>query len=128
MNGANNLARTLQERIQMMNIGPPVLDFGTIQGDMSLITNNFPLPIPQSDYMVCRAAALGAVNDVLYKTRGTEPRNNVDFSGTPDTSHFHDVLIGEKIRWLKPGDRVLVAWVGDDPCVVDLILPATTIK
>lgn len=128
MNGANKLARTIQERMQAMNIKPPILDFGTIQGDMSLLTNNFPLPIPQSDYMICRTVALGKVNDVLYKTRETEPRSKVDFEGTPNTNHFHDVLIGDKMRWLKPGDRVLVAWVGDDPCVVDLILPATMIK
>ena len=128
MEGANKLARALQQRFHEMNITPPALDFGTIQGDMSLLTNKFPLPIPQSDYMVCRDVAIGAENDVLYKTRDTEPRSKVDFSGEPNTTHFHDVLICEKMRWLKPGDRVLVAWVGNDPCVVDLIMPASTIK
>lgn len=128
MDGVNRLANTIQERVQNMNATPPVLDFGTIQGDFSLLTNTFPLPIPQSDYMVCRSVAIGKPDDVLYKTRDTEPRNDVDYSGIPNTTHFHDVLIGEKIRQLQPGDRVLVAWVGDDPCVVDLILPASRIK
>lgn len=52
MNGVNKLANTIQERMRDMNDTPPVLDFGTIQGDFSLLTNTFPLPIPQSDYMV----------------------------------------------------------------------------
>ena len=37
-----------------MSEQPQVLDFGVIQPDMSLLTNKFPVPIPQSDYMVCR--------------------------------------------------------------------------
>jgi hypothetical protein len=44
-----------------------------------------------------------------------------------EMQHVHDTLVGPKYRWLRPGDRVLVAWVGDDPCVIDLILPATVI-
>lgn len=115
MNGINRFARTIQERMQAMNIKPSVLDFGTIQGDMSLLTNGFPLPIPQSDYLVCRSAALGKADDIIIKTKVA-------------AAHTHDVPVGEKRRWLQPGDRVLVAWVGDDACVVDLILPASTIK
>ncbi len=128
MDGVNQLANAIQERVQDMNNTPPVLDFGTIQSDFSLLTNKFPLPIPQSDYLVCRSVAIGKPDDILYKTRDTEPRSKVDYGGVPNTTHFHDVLIGNKIRQLKPGDRVLVAWVGDDPCVVDLILPASEIK
>ena len=41
--------------------------------------------------------------------------------------HQHHVLIPEKMRSIKPGDRVLVAWVGDDAVVVDLVLPATAV-
>jgi len=72
---------------------PPLLDFGTIQPDMSLVTNMFPVSIPQRDYMVCRSATWDEIDDAL-----------------------------------QPGDRVLVAWVGNDACVIDLILPATAIQ
>lgn len=84
--GINKLAGVLQGRMHHVADKPQVLDFGVIQGDMSLLTNKFPQPIPQSDYMVCR-----------------------------------------QIRSRKPGDRVLVAWVGDDCCVVDLVLPGTAV-
>jgi hypothetical protein len=128
---------------------PPMLDFGVIQGDLSLKTNQFPLPIPQSDYVVCRSVAWGKVDDIFYQTQYTgNPNSGSHAHGTngehdhPDASyggahdhpkdgsemeHIHDTLIGEKYRWLMPGDRVLVAWVGDDACVIDLIYPATVI-
>jgi len=57
---------------------PPLMDFGTIQDDMSLLTNNFPLPIPSGDYLT-------------------------------------------SISELKPGDRVLMAWVGDDAVVIGAV-------
>jgi hypothetical protein len=129
---------------------PSPFDFGEIQGDMSLLTNKFPLPIPQRDYMVCRSVQLGKVGDILYQTqykgvadipahrRGEHYHGNNGAHGHPtgdhthpadgaEMQHIHDTLIGPKMRWLEPGDRVLVAWVGDDPCVVDLVYPASRI-
>lgn len=40
-------------------------------------------------------------------------------------AHIHDVIIPESMRSIKPGDRVLVVWVGNDAVVVDIILEAT---
>jgi hypothetical protein len=135
--------------MHLENKKPPVLDFGAIQGDMSLLTNKFPLPIPQKDYMVCRSVQWGEIDDIFYKTQypgldnsgehfhgsnGEHTHPDVPLSGEHthpvdawEMQHVHDVLIGEKYRWLHPGDRVLVAWVGDDAVVIDLIFPATVI-
>lgn len=112
--GINKLAAVFQNRIHGMTDKPEVLDFGVIQGDMSLLTNRFPRPIPQTDYMVCRQLTLGPPHDTLTKTQDV---------GT----HQHRVLIPEKMRQFKQGDRVLVCWVGDDACVIDLVLPATEV-
>ena len=164
--GINKLAGVLQGRMRDMGDKPQVLDFGTIQPDMSLLTNRFPKPVPQEDYVVCRQVTLGPAYDILAKTQdigmphsgshihktidlvcthhggiqdGTVGENTADAPDPPipprrtagedssDGMHQHHVLIPEKMRWLKPGDRVLVAWAGDDPVVVDLILPATVI-
>jgi hypothetical protein len=132
---------------------------------MSLLTNYFPRPIPQTDYMVCRSVTWGAIDAIFYKTQytgkansgshkhgehgqhphGTSGQHGGHLSGDgshghPDSEgahthpaddgemqHVHDVLVGPKYRWLQPGDRVLVAWVGDDACVIDIVLPATVI-
>ena len=127
---------------------PPLLDFGEILDDMSLLTNKFPLPVPQSDYMVCRSVQWGPVDSIFYKTQAPGRVNSgehthasggghshpdagfcVHTHGTNAESehHVHDYLIGPKNRWLVPGDRVLVAWVGDDACVIDIIYPASRI-
>ena len=58
--GVNKLGQVLQERMKACGASPLLLDFGTIQGDMSLITNTFPIPIPKTDYTVCRQLTLGA--------------------------------------------------------------------
>ncbi len=53
-----------------------------------------------------------------------------DLHTHPDTegAHIHAVLIPESMRTLKSGDKVLVAWVGNDPVVIDIILPATDLE
>lgn len=38
--------------------------------------------------------------------------------------HYHDVYLPDKMRRLKPGDRVLVAWAGADAVVIDIIMDA----
>lgn len=48
-----------------------------------------------------------------------------DHGPCPTGMHYHDVYLPDKMRWLKPGDRVLVAWVEDEAVVVDLILDSS---
>ncbi len=145
--GTNALARALQNQMgQNMGKQKRVLDYGEIQENMSLLLNHFPHPIPQEDYMVCRSVMLGDVDDILYRTQEIGEENSgshehmegyheghegEDGSHIHEAEmgeeHLHDVLIGEKMRWLQVGDRVLVARVGDDFCVIDLIFPATSV-
>lgn len=162
--GYNRLARALQFRMQTVNESPTILDFGEIKGDYSLLTNKYPIPIPQTDYFVCRQLTLGDTNYILAKTQdigqphsGSHIHNTINLTcpdgqvvGTvgeetgpapdppnppektaggdsSDGQHQHHVLIPEKMRWIKPGDHVLVAWVDSDPVVIDLILPATEV-
>lgn len=146
--GVNQLAGVLQGRNKAISAKPSVIDVGEIQGDFSLLTNKFPVPIPLSDYMVCRSVLYGQSEEVLTKTQGEGAENGGNHShslslGEHDgheigdgahvhedlqegSEHIHDVLVGEKLRSLQVGDRVLVAWIDScDPCVIDLIFPAT---
>lgn len=145
--GMNHLARVLHDRMDENRdaYSDLVLDFGVIKSDYSLLTNTYPIPIPQSDYLVLRQLTLGDTGSVLAKTQvigkpndGTHSHvdsgahsghDGGDGSHTHknEGAHVHDVLIPEKMRWLKPGDRVLVAWVQHDAIVLDIILPATEI-
>lgn len=137
--GVSKLGQVLQERMKACGASPLLLDFGAIQSDMSLLTNTYPIPIPKTDYTVCRQLTLGAVGAVLTTTandglhsHGPSGEHAQDsgtgaHSHTNEGAHTHNVLIPEKMRKLKPGDRVLVAWVQNEAVVVDIILPAASI-
>ncbi len=115
--GINKLATVFQDRMRQMGERPQTLDFGVIQGDMSLLLNGFPKPIPPQDYLVCRQLTLGAAGEEYCET-----------TSDGHHAHNHQGIIPEKMRSIRPGDRVLVAWVGeDDACVIDIILPGTAI-
>lgn len=86
-------------------------DFGSIQGDGSLLTNTYPIAIPASDYLVCAS---------LKKRKVNTDSSSVGDHG----SHRHEVTLGSG---LEAGDRVLVVWVANDPVVVDVILPAESV-
>lgn len=112
--GMSKLGKVLQERIKACGTSPLFLDFGSIQSDMSLLCNTYPIPIPQTDYTICRQLSLGKTQSDLTTTSNQE-------------EHTHKVLVPDLMRQLQAGDRVLVAWVQNEAVVVDIILPAVSI-
>lgn len=86
-----------------------VLDFGQIQSDMSLLTNTFPIPIPRSDYHVCRL-----VGGLKYKIDGGTHSGHQGGTG----SHTHTAEPPQ----IKKGDRVLVAWIQNEAVVIDVVI------
>jgi hypothetical protein len=135
--GFGELARVLQNRMAVLDSRPPMLDFGEIQKDMSLVTNTFPHSIPATDYTICRSVCYDpAVSLTETEFDGTHPHGpgggHSQYTGSgihshPDSegAHVHQVKLPKKMWRIQPGDRVLVAWVGDDPVVVDVIMNAT---
>lgn len=105
--GANKLARTLSNRMKNESKSSLVLDFGSINSDYSLTTNTFPVKIPKKDYTVCR--------HISGMSLGT--------SGGSRGSHSHSIPVPK----LKPGDRVLVAWIQSEAVVVDVIVSASSL-
>lgn len=74
----------------------------------------------------------GSVTGTVGESTGPAPAPPIPSKRTAggdgtDGAHEHHVLIPEKMRSIKPGDRVLVAWVQHDAVVLDIILPATEI-
>jgi len=126
--GASSLAGIFQQQIQgsiTANSSIP-LEFGEIQEDFSLITNSFPVPVPMNGYMVCRSLLQGASGAAWAQTdiSGSHYHPGGDHSHSGG-EHSHAVLVPDTLRSLMPGDRVLVAWVGSDAVVIDIILPMT---
>ena len=138
--GISKLGDVLSKRMNAVNgMNPPALDFGVIQDDYSLKTNTFDKPIPKADYSVCRQLTLGETDTHLTFTVGAgNPHDGIHNHGPSgrhgghlggdgththlsEGPHVHDVLIPEKMRSIRPGDRVLVAWVLNEPVVVDIV-------
>lgn len=139
--GYSKLAGVLHGRMQQTAAKPPALDFGQIQSDYSLTTNIYPVTIPASDYLVCRCAAhKEAILTTTQTGQGQHPHGpsgahagHSTGDGThshPATegAHVHDVLRPDSMRAVKPGDRVLVAWVGNDAVVIDVVVPASEVR
>ena len=107
------MATALVEKMRQISEKPNVLDFGSILEDFSLKTNSFPVPIPKEDYFICRMAALTDEEDWVV----TDIVDN----------HSHQAALPESLSALRPGDRVLVAWVDEDAVVIDKFMPATVV-
>lgn len=136
--GYSKLAGVLHNRMSETAETKPVLDFGQINADGSLTTNLYPITIPASDYLVCRCAAhKEAVLTTTQTGQGTHPHGpsgahagHTTGDGThshpsDEGAHDHDVLLPSSMAAIKSGDRVLVAWVGNDAVVIDVIVAAS---
>ena len=132
--GVNKLAQVITERITRQTIKPDVIELGTIQADMGLLIDRFPIPIPAGEYLIVDWQAKLHFPGFFFVGNGTAP---VDEQGTPQpgatTSPLTKYEFLEKevdqvhveIKPdLKPGDRVLIAWVNDgtDPVVISKVV------
>lgn len=80
---------------------PTTMELGTINGNLSLTTDSLPYQIPKGDYMV---------NLTLTGSSRTTETDN----------HSHE--LPESYRSLQGGDRVLVAWCGNEPVVMAIVV------
>lgn len=127
--GTNKLANTLKGMMHgvAQADNPPSLDFGTINSDYSLTTNRFRQPIPKTEYSVCRSLLY---NPKVPLTETYNDGKHVHGCGgpcewpAPTGDHVHEVRLPTKMRWLKPGDKVLVAWVQNEAVVIDIVYDA----
>lgn len=109
--GINKMCRVISRRAEKVAGKAErdlVLDFGEIKKDYSLLTNTFPIPIPRGDYHVCRL-----VGGLKYKITGGTHGGHEGGNG----SHSHTAEPPK----IKPGDRVLVAWVQNEAVVIDVV-------
>ncbi len=127
--GASKLAQVIAERISTQTSMPDALELGTIQSDMSLKIDRFAVPIPKGEYLISEwtvklilpAFSLGGNQNGLKDSTNGVVTGDATFNFQPTV--IEDVKIEFKPE-LKPGDRVLVAWVNDhtDPVVVSKVV------
>ena len=132
--GTSKLAQVIAERISIQTAWPDALELGIIQGDMSLKIDRFAVPIPRGEYLIAEWTAKLSFPAFSLVGMGEYPVKN-DGSPEPVTEwtpqtrwdwkprEVDEVKIEVKPD-LKPGDRVLVAWVNNrtDPVVVSKVV------
>lgn len=109
----NELAQVLTQRMkrEISSEGALdlVLDFAIVNIDMSITPNHFPKKIERKDYVICQTALSG------WKKKYTSE------TGYGPDGHTHVTEV--KLYELAPGDRVLIAWIGNEIVVIDKIVP-----
>lgn len=119
--GINKFASLMQGRMQtVQGTSNKLLDFGEIMGDFSLKTTMFGIAIPKDGYFVCRSLTYGSLDEELTKTE--EDGEHSHYEILKSGNHQHIIKVPKKMKKLEPGDKVLVAWVGNDPIVIDIII------
>lgn len=98
--GVARLAAVLDARMRDHADKPLCLDFAEIQADGSLLSNTFPIPIPKSDYRVCRQLTLGKTGDAFCDVRADE--------------HSGKAYLPESMRQLQAGNICLRSCGGND--------------
>ena len=100
------LGTTLQNRMKKTSDAavPMTMDLGIVNANMSITTDILKAAIPKGDYMV---------NLMLTGGRSTSSESH------GDGSHKHE--LPSAFRGLRAGDRVLVAWCGDEPVVIAVV-------
>ena len=119
----NRLGNQLLDRMKQTSQAavPVTVEFGIINGDMSLSVDSINTPIPQEDYMISLHLAHDTYN--TYEKGHSHSGEDHSHSGG---EHVHRVP--SVFRRLEPGDRVLVIWYGHEPVVVDIIVAGTTVE
>ena len=120
---AGHMRRTARANTQT------TLELGTINGDMSLTTDGLDGRISKGEYMVDIRLTQDAyeTSEAEHTHSGGTHEGHESGSG----SHTHDGgkhkhELPSSFRRLKAGDRVLVAWIGNDPIIVAIVVSGNT--
>lgn len=108
-NNVQRLGETLASRMTKTAgaTNQTAIELGTINGNMSLTPDSLQaVQIPKGDYMVNITLACET-----YETSSVAP--------PPAAAHTH--RIPANFRGLQAGDRVLIAWCGNDAVVIAIV-------
>lgn len=118
--GANQFANTMMHMMRGISgeAAKTQVDFGIINADYSLTCKSFSQPIPKNNYNVCRS--------LLYDPGVPLTETYVDGAHShPEASepgtHYHKVKLPKKMYWLRPGQKVLVAIIGNEFVIIDIV-------
>ena len=110
---------------------PTTLELGTIGAGLCLTTDSIKTPIPPSQYMVSIKLThetyftYNELNSSAAAPHHHEGGTHAQKGGSGYHTHddgLHDHRLPSVFRKLQVGDRVLVAWAGNEPVVIDIVV------
>lgn len=96
------------------------IELGIITSGMGLTVGSLGNTIPKGDYMI--SMHLMNVKLTLDTTEVALETEEEDEHTHTIEKHKHQVTLPNKLRGLQEGDRVIVAWIGTEPVVVDIVV------
>ena len=105
---------------------PTTIELGVINGNLSLTTDSLKSPIPKGEYMVDIRLAAGSY-DTSSTTHSHSGGQHSGHEMGENGSHSHSGgahthQLPAAFRGLQSGDRVLVAWCGNEPIVIAIVV------
>lgn len=125
------LGNTLAGRMQKTAKAavPTSLELGVITDNLSLETDSLQTAIPRGDYMIAlhlTASSYRTSSESHSHSGGSHSHSGSDHShGGGDHSHSggaHSHELPGEFRGIKSGDRVLVAWCGNEPVIISIVV------
>lgn len=104
---------------------PTSIELGTINRNLSLTTDSLQGSIPQGEYMVDSRLWCGTYNTSFTTHYHSGGGHSGHESGSGTHSHNdgeHAHRLPNEFRKLQSGDRVLVAWCGNEPVVIAIVV------
>lgn len=125
------LGETLAGRMKKTSAAaiPTTIELGTINSNLSLTVDSIRDPIKKGDYMInlmLSGSSYSTSSETHSHSGGSHSHSGSDHSHSGG-SHNHDGgdhshALPSVFRSLKGGDRVLVAWCGNEPVVVAVVV------
>jgi hypothetical protein len=120
------LSKTLANRMKATSNAavPTTMELGKINDNLSLTTDSLQGAIPNGDYMVNLMLTGGLQTSVESHTHGGGEHRGHEAPYLGDHTHGggdHSHKIPAAFRGLRAGDRVLVAWCGNEPVVIAIV-------
>lgn len=91
---------------------PTTIELGTVNADLSITSDSLRDTIPVGDYMI----NLMLTGEHITEAAGDHGGHETGTAG----EHSHQ--LPSTFRCLQSGDRVLIAWCGNDPIVIAIVV------
>lgn len=120
------LGNTLDGRMKKTSSAavPTAIELGEINGQLALTTDSLKSPIPKGQYMVDIRLTGGTTTSSTTHTHSDGSHSGHE-GGNGTHSHSggaHTHELPGIFRGIQAGDRVLVAWCGNEPVVIAIVV------